>query len=315
LDFSSLELKEALSWRMPQPLLVRQEYKFLSNLLSMDSVILSSQPGTGEVCPFFHTKSYLISKSGKTGYLFQRMVDSMIDHCPFLYQSVDGIVYHVSDTVIEVNTWASKETIVAFVDADETLVEPKGFIHQLSVQIIAASSPRGTRQLWLKQMGNSPTPLKLVTALWSPSELFLTRFVTALWFRVQGTVLIFLFRLFLNPYDLTYSCLKESTSYFRLNPRLCFNASIGDKTFCQFMLDIKDRIISVSQKRCIRSLFSLLLKSRLLSHTIFELSPANEDCLFGEALVRAVSLWALNLVLEPCEAHWSGAAAIFHQFS
>jgi hypothetical protein len=50
----------------------------------------------------------------------------------------------------------------------------------------------------------------------------------------------------------------------------------------------------------------------MLSHTIFELSPANDRRLFGEALVGAVSQWALNLLLEAYEERRSDAAAEFY---
>jgi hypothetical protein len=54
LDLSSLELKESVSDRLPLPLLLRQEYKHISELIekrprsSAGSVIVSGQPGTGE---------------------------------------------------------------------------------------------------------------------------------------------------------------------------------------------------------------------------------------------------------------------------
>ena len=89
------------------------------------------------------------------------MVESMIAGTPFLYQTINGTVYHVSDAIIAINTWQARKAIVAFVDADRAVVEPREIIRQPSVQIIAASSPRGTRQSWLKQMGNSLIPLKL----------------------------------------------------------------------------------------------------------------------------------------------------------
>ena len=50
----------------------------------------------------------------------------------------------------------------------------------------------------------------------------------------------------------------------------------------------------------------------MLSLTIFELSPANDRRLFGQALVGAVSQWALNLLLEAYEEHRLDAAAKFY---
>jgi hypothetical protein len=57
LDFSSLELTE-MTERLPLPLLLREEYNFISRLLEKrpknlaGCVIISGQPGTGTVLPF-----------------------------------------------------------------------------------------------------------------------------------------------------------------------------------------------------------------------------------------------------------------------
>jgi hypothetical protein len=122
-----------------------------------------------------------------------------------------------------------------------------------------------------------------------------------------------LFRIFLNPYDFTYARLKESTFYFGFSPRLCFNASFSGNMLRQLMGDIRAAIISISRKTNIRSLLSSFIKSQMLSHTIFELSPANDQRRFGEALVGAVSPWALNLLLEVYEEHQLDAAAGFYE--
>ena len=120
------------------------------------------------------------------------------------------------------------------------------------------------------------------------------------------------FRIFLNRRDLTYERLKESTSYFGLNPRLCFNASIAGDALNQLTQDIQMAVFSTSQKKNIGTLLSSFMKSQMLSHTIFELSPADDRRLFGEALVGAVSPWALNLLLEAYEERRLDAAAEFY---
>jgi hypothetical protein len=126
------------------------------------------------------------------------------------------------------------------------------------------------------------------------------------------TALMSLFRLFLNRLDLTYARLKESTSYFGFNPRLCFNASIADDALNQLIKDIRTSVFRSARKKDIGILFSESKESRMLSHSIFELSPANDRRLFGDALVGAVSQWALNLLLEPYEQHRLDAAAEFY---
>jgi hypothetical protein len=58
LDLSSLKLETTLL-RMQQPLLIRQEYKFLTERLPNRSTILSGQPGTGGIPVFLsHAESH-----------------------------------------------------------------------------------------------------------------------------------------------------------------------------------------------------------------------------------------------------------------
>jgi len=119
----------------------------------------------------------LTKTQGKTSYIHLRMVLSMISGESFLYQSLGGTVYHVSDTITMITSWSGSADIVAYVDADEKKFAPQMFIRHPRVKIVAASSPRGTHQPWLKQMG---FPLTFATALWTDRELFVTGFVISL---------------------------------------------------------------------------------------------------------------------------------------
>ena len=104
----------------------------------------------------------------------------MIEGRPFLFQTMQGTVYHVAEKGVEVvQSWPSDETIVAFVDADE-YHKPQRFLFCDTVQIIMASPPKGTSADWTKQavLGNSIT--ELVTEPWSYKELLLTGLVLAL---------------------------------------------------------------------------------------------------------------------------------------
>ena len=51
----------------------------------------------------------------------------------------------------------------------------------------------------------------------------------------------------------------------------------------------------------------------MLSHTIFELSPRDNDRLFGDALIGTVSPWALDLLLGAYEAQKPDAAFEFYE--
>ena len=104
----------------------------------------------------------------------------MISGCPFLHQTLAGNVYHISDVITQITPSSSLETtnIVAFVDADTKSYEPQSILNKPHIQIILASSPKGTKQSWLKQYQGSV--LKYAMALWSPIEFFITGFVVSL---------------------------------------------------------------------------------------------------------------------------------------
>jgi len=104
----------------------------------------------------------------------------MIEGRPFLYQARDGAVYHVDKSVEVVQSWKSRDAIVAFIDGDKGDYEPKGFLWRPSVQLIIASSPKGANRKWTKKMAGKWFILKLVTKLWSLNELLLTGLVLAL---------------------------------------------------------------------------------------------------------------------------------------
>jgi len=168
LDLSSLGLKNKLD-RFPLPLLCRQEYDHISTLIdrprkAFNSFIVSGQPGTG-----------------KTSYIYLRIIESLIAGKPFLYQSKSEVVYHVTEGGVEVFRLPLQQTdsIVAFVDGDGKNSEPEPILSLPVIQIIVASSPKGADQRWLKQTGDDTMFTILATSLWSPAELFLTGLVFA----------------------------------------------------------------------------------------------------------------------------------------
>jgi hypothetical protein len=105
------------------------------------------------------------------------MIENMIEGRPFLYQAKEGVVYHVDKKGVEVvQSWSSRDEIVAFIDGDKGDYEPKDFLTHQSVQLIVASSPKGVCCKWSKKMAI----LKLVVKLWSLNELLLTGLVLPL---------------------------------------------------------------------------------------------------------------------------------------
>ena len=115
-------------------------------------------------------------------FLYLKMIEHMIEGRPFLFQPTTKTVVHVSKegvTVIESGP-SLNETIMAFIDADEKDHTPKNILFHDSVQLIVASSPRGTDESWIKQATPRLSITKLVIDLWSYEELFLTGSVLGL---------------------------------------------------------------------------------------------------------------------------------------
>ena len=106
----------------------------------------------------------------------------MISGRAFLYQTVGGVVYHVSENITKIESWSpyTDEPMVAFVDADSGSGAPNQFLRYPFVKIIAASSPGGADQNWSKQGDIGSFVTNFAADLWSPSELFLTGFVIPL---------------------------------------------------------------------------------------------------------------------------------------
>jgi hypothetical protein len=103
----------------------------------------------------------------------------MIEGRPFLYQAIEGTLYHVGEKGVEaVQSWP-EEITVAFVDGDEKY-KPNDFLMRYPVQLIVASSPKGANHKWTKQTGHASSITKLAVKLWSREELLLTGLVLAL---------------------------------------------------------------------------------------------------------------------------------------
>lgn len=122
-------------------------------------------------------------------------------------------------------------------------------------------------------------------------------------------MLISLFSIFLHPQDLTYARLKEAITYCGFSPRLCFKASGGVIHLRHYQNTVRQAVDRAASKRDIGTLVVSFQDSTILSQTIFELSPRDDDRLFGEALVGTVTPWALDLLLGAYETQKSDAAA------
>ena len=105
----------------------------------------------------------------------------MIEGRSFLYQDIDKSVYHINENGVQVIQSWSLDEIVAFIDGDKKDYEPHSeLLLGKKVQVIVASSPKGTNGKWVDQVGGVKT---LVIEPWSPHELFLAGFVLGYFFQ------------------------------------------------------------------------------------------------------------------------------------
>jgi hypothetical protein len=119
-----------------------------------------------------------MTTSGKTAYIHLKMIEYMIDQRKFIYQTLEGDVYEVSDTCVLIDEyWSPTAHIRAFIDADSDKFKLQPFLNDRYVQLILASPPKGTSLSEFKQLDDDGIIRRYVADLWSPSELFLTGFV------------------------------------------------------------------------------------------------------------------------------------------
>jgi hypothetical protein len=127
-----------------------------------------------------------------------------------------------------------------------------------------------------------------------------------------GSRLTQFFRIFLHPRDITNTRLKESTSYFGFSPRQFFHSSRSNSVMVQFKFDVMEKIRSIPLTTNILSILNETYTSVGLSHSIFKLSSEDDMRLLGGARVGAVSMWALDLLLNQCETRQADASADFY---
>lgn len=141
-------------------------------------MIVSGQSGTGEFLVSHLTGSNQpFHYQGKTAYIYLRIIENMIEGRPFLFQPMDGTVYHVAENSVEeaVQSWSSEETIEAFVDGDKKT--PSYILRHPSVQLIVASPPSSASPEWARQIGPGSFVTQLVVKPWSREELFRTGYI------------------------------------------------------------------------------------------------------------------------------------------
>jgi len=93
---------------------------------------------------------------------------------------VDKMNFNLVESFESHRPWSSEGRIVAFIDGDNAKTKPNEWaLHDRSVQIIVASSPKGATSAkeWIKDLLSQRGLITLTTNLWSRRELFVTGLV------------------------------------------------------------------------------------------------------------------------------------------
>jgi hypothetical protein len=121
------------------------------------------------------------------------------------------------------------------------------------------------------------------------------------------------FRIFLNPFDISFKRLREATLYLGYNPRQCFSAALSAEELAEKKSDVRWWIRGVSIKE---SIFQVLTSTQMgdsnVSRFIFQIYPEDEERYYAQCNFDAVSRWALDVFLEDYENRKADAAVMFY---
>ncbi|TDL23357.1 hypothetical protein BD410DRAFT_838861 [Rickenella mellea] len=160
INLSSLKLKSTTD-RCPSPIFIRDEYTIMTRVLN------NGPPGKAG-------SAIVTGQPGKTTYLYERLIDRLLDGMPTYFQTEEGVVFFISDAVTSVKTRTlhrAGDNVVALVDADLLFTRPQHvLLTSVDIQIIVASSPKGKgKWSWLDQLG-SRRGMIYAMDLWSYQE-------------------------------------------------------------------------------------------------------------------------------------------------
>ena len=127
------------------------------------------------------------------------------------------------------------------------------------------------------------------------------------------------FRIFLNPYDITFDLLLESTGFFGHNPRRCFEASIS---FADLKLHVNN-VSSAIKSRATGDIVQLIGKCQgdeaEAPDMIFEIFPSDTDPdsylnrLLSCCYYKTVSQWAFDTLMTENERREGHKAYDFYK--
>jgi hypothetical protein len=117
--------------------------------------------------------------------------------------------------------------------------------------------------------------------------------------------------MFLAPLDLSFTQLREFTTYFGFNPCRCFHVP---PSIDRVISETEDKIKGCSEKLSLEAFWYQTRSTKSISHSVFQLFPASDNERFlDNAEISAISPWALTTLLEIYEDGQAGASFEFYK--
>ena len=121
--------------------------------------------------------------------------------------------------------------------------------------------------------------------------------------------------MFFYLWHITPARFRAASNFLGLTPRTCFHASKSEAKLSTAMRKLQNDVKLIPTSTTLQSLVQGTSISNQVSHTVFEISPADETRSFYEPIIRAVSKWVMNLLLTVYEERQAGAAREFYVFT
>jgi hypothetical protein len=184
-DITPLDLTHPL--RVEFPLLIRDEYDVISTMLNNrkegfeGSCLVTGPPGIGEhsliVCPARPSCSDKFT--GVTSYLHILLIDRLLKGQNTIFQSKEGTVYQISDTVEQLARYSvpilAGDDVVALVDGDGDPAAPALEVLDSGARIVITTPPQDKEsRKWMEELPGGPQATTFMMNPWSLKEHLLT---------------------------------------------------------------------------------------------------------------------------------------------
>ncbi|KAF5379025.1 hypothetical protein D9615_006070 [Tricholomella constricta] len=278
MDLSALNLKKTWGRGLPLAMFIRSEWETMLDYISQrrrgieGSVLLTGQPGIGKTC-----------------FLYYVLATRLLHAQPTIFQGEDANVFVITDKV-RVGGTIVGDDVVALVDADGEKCIPGPYIlSNENHRILLTSSPRKREdRKWIKQ--ECPDAAQVVMAPCS----------------VEETLLIVLFIL---KYDVPLKRIYNTIAILGSAPRPAYHAALSNRTFNDLKVDTRSAIREIDDVA--KSILTVHGNGRF-PHEVFEIYPCPGSNSFFSCLVRPVSQWAFDELVQALEGRDTYAARNFY---